>query len=111
MKMKVRVGSVQILALAHPPLQAERNKESRTVGGTEPSLSSVPFFYSLRYLSALLKEENQQTWQRMCSFSGASVICSVPTERFVPFTSHTVAQCPSVPARLVDCSFLEMVLS
>lgn len=57
------------------PLLAENepNKESRTVGGEEPSLSSVLFFYSFHNLSSPVKQQNQQTRLSLYSFLAGRV--------------------------------------
>lgn len=50
------------------------------------------FSYSLCYLSSQSRQQNQQTWKTMFSFSRAGIICSMPTVLFVPLSFHTVAQ-------------------
>lgn len=55
-------------SLASPPTASwnKFNKESRTVGGVEPRLSSMPFFYLFRYLSSPVKKAKISKHGREC---------------------------------------------
>lgn len=57
----------------------------------------MPFL--LRCLSSLAKQENQQTWRSLYSFTAAGVISSTASERFVSL---------GVLWQLFDCRFQKM---
>lgn len=104
MQKEVRVVMVQILSLASSPLRAEMTltkKAEQSVAWSQVFLL-CPSFTCLR---SPVKQQNQQTWQRMYSLSGAGVICSVPTKAFCSVQcSHCCTERP-VPT----CSVLTAV--
>lgn len=110
------LGTVRVLACLSPTAGwNEANKESRTVGGKEPSLSSVLFFYSLRNLSSpsetIKKKKSANTAEPVFFFSRVGVICSMPTKHFVLIhrsQSHTKSW---VPVGFLGIIFLQFLAS